>query len=178
MKVRLILLLLLSFTMAFLIGCGGGNTAVSPTSVPMQETAVPADGANQVEAPRATITPETSGATAPGDGYPPPAPPVVDGGYPFPAPAAPSNDAYPLAAGHIWMSRAAGEQCAEVAPLTLSEAVAELQGAGITAQEPHTVNLLVCTACGCPTSLHFWVQVPQESIATAESLGWEVVEQN
>ncbi len=153
------------------VGC---NMAVpqpepAPVTQPTPSLATPATNNQPNTAPRATITP-----AEPATGYPAPAQPAS--GYPAAAEPMPRSEAYPLAAGHVWMIRPAGKQCAETPPLTLAEAITGLKAAGIEPLAPQTANLMVCEACDCPTSLHFWAQIPSDKVKTAESAGWSIRE--
>lgn len=168
MKQTLLILWLLG-TIA--VGC---NTAVpqpepAPVTQPTPALATPATNNQPNTAPRATVTP-----AEPATGYPAPAQPAS--GYPAAAEPMPRSEAYPLAAGYVWMIRPAGKQCAETPPPTLAEAIAELSAAGIEPLAPQTANLMVCEACDCPTSLHFWAQIPEDKVKTAESAGWTIRE--
>ncbi len=176
MRYKSLVFLFFVFVLA-LVGCGGNNPTPEPDATPAeQETeTAPDNSPNQAEPLRATITPESPTGVDPDDSYPAPAP-ALEEGYPS-AMLLPRSEAYPMVTGHTWMIRPAGEQCGETEPLTLSEAVAALQEAGVTVQGPHTASLNVCQACGCPTSLHFWAQVPEASVSTAVNLGWQATEQ-
>lgn len=137
-----------------------------------EETAVP----QEIAAP--TITPPP-----PPESYPaPPPPPANSESYPAapaalpPAPPAGYPDAYPGAEGLVWILRPVGEQCAEAdqnSYADLQEAVAALTAAGLTVGEAEMTELMVCSACGCPTSAHYRVQVDAADVPTAVSLGWE-----
>lgn len=176
MKTKLLWLLALALLLVA-VGCGSRTAPIdsAPAQEGLEGPSTPDAGTAPSNIPRATITP--SGAGDQTESYPAPVPPLVDQGYPPLAQQLPRADAYPAVAGHVWMSRPAGEQCAEVPPQTLDEALSELQGANVEALTPNTANMMVCEACGCPTSLHFWAQIPQEAVKTAESLGWQVIEQ-
>jgi hypothetical protein len=171
-------------------------TAVSCGPSPVDEetpTEIPPDGdggalneAPEAEPgvfPRATLTPPPVGEpiqpeTAPGgdDGYPAPQPPpttTLPEGYDMPTPP-PSLNPYPEATGNlIWILKPLGEQCAET-PATpdLQTAVADMVAFGIPVETSETVDLPVCTACGCPTSTHFRLQIDSGYLGNAEALGW------
>ena len=115
------------------------------------------------------------------EGYPvepAPAPTPIEG-YPAQSLTAPLVEAYPDntgSDGFVWVIRPLGEQCADPDQsqyADLKEAVAGLTAAGITVGEAEMTNLMVCSACGCPTSVHFRIQVETTDVAAAESLGWE-----
>lgn len=171
-------------------------TAVSCGPTPVEEetpTEVPADsdggGLNEApEAdpgvfPRATLTPPPVSEpiepeTAPGseDGYPvPELPPAtaLPEGYVAPTPL-PSLNPYPEATGNlIWILKPVGEQCAET-PTTpdLQTAVADMVAFGISVEASEMTDLPVCSACGCPTSAHFRLQIDSGYLGNAQVLGW------
>jgi hypothetical protein len=69
--------------------------------------------------------------------------------------------------------KAVGEQCAE-APATpdLQTAVADMVAFGIPVVASEVIDLPVCSACGCPTSTHFRMQIDAGYLGNAETLGW------
>lgn len=158
----------------------------SPTDVPTDS-----DGGGLNEAPeadtdvfpRATLTPPPVGEpsqpeTAPGsnEGYPvPELPPAstLPEGYAVPSPP-PSLNPYPEATGNlIWILKPVGEQCAEAPPTPdLQTAVADMIAFGIPVEASEMADLPVCTACGCPTSAHFRLQIDSGYLGNAEVLGW------
>jgi hypothetical protein len=96
------------------------------------------------------------------DGYP--AQPTTDPAAPYPA----ASDA------ETWVIRPAGEQCAEsVAYPTPESAVAQLEEAGVTILAVEEIELIVCEACGCPTSAHYRVLLAGDDLSTAFALGWD-----
>lgn len=153
------------------------------------ETPSDSDGGGLIEAPeaepdifpRSTLTPPPVGEpsepeTAPSSdaGYPAPPPaPTLPEGYEIPTPP-PSLSPYPEATGTlIWILKPVGEQCAET-PATpdLQTAVADLIALGIPVEASEMVDLIVCSACGCPTSAHFRLQIDSGYLGNAEVLGW------
>jgi len=128
--------------------------------------------------PRATAIPagsEADAADALPEGYPaPPTPVDTPEGYPAPPELPPTPDPYP--AGEMkWILRAVGEQCADESENSyadLQEAVASLAAAGIPSTASEMAELMVCTACGCPTSAHFRVQIEAADVSKATTLGW------
>jgi len=130
--------------------------------------------------PRPTTTPtDESGSPptpTPPDGYPPPSElpgKALPEGYPPPT-EAPATDPYP-AGEAIWIIRPVGEQCAEADSNTyvdLQEAVAALSAAGVRVEEAEMVELVVCQACGCPTSTHYRAQIALADLERAAALGW------
>lgn len=171
-------------------------TAVScgPTTVEETPTEVPADSdggalneapeANPDVFPRSTLTPPPVGQpiepeTAPGgeESYPapplPPPPTPLPEGYVVPTPL-PTLNPYPEATGNlIWILKPVGEQCAET-PTTpdLQTAVADMIAFGIPVEASEMTDLIVCEACGCPTSAHFRLQIDSGYLGNAQVLGW------
>ena len=142
------------------------------------------DRSNDVETdvfPRSTITPSAEEVTKPesatgsdANGYPPPPQPSpLPEGYEIPA-ALPTLNPYPEASGQlIWILKPVGEQCAET-PATpdLQTAVADMIAFGIPVEASEMAELDVCTACGCPTSAHFRLQIDSGYLGNAQVLGW------
>ena len=99
------------------------------------------------------------------------------GGYP----AQPTTDPaapYPAAPDEAWVIRPAGEQCADsLAYPTSDSAVAQLEEAGVTILAVEEIELIVCEACGCPTSAHYRVLLADDDLSTAFTLGWDREEQ-
>lgn len=133
--------------------------------------------------PRATLTappvsepiqPESSSGGQ--DGYPAPqlpSPTPPPDGYAGPTPL-PALDPYPAATGTlIWILKPVGEQCADP-PTTpdLQTAVADMVAFGIPVEASEMTDLIVCSACGCPTSAHFRLQIDSGFLGNAELLGW------
>lgn len=153
----------------------GGGLNPAPTS----ETG---SGAETDLFPRATLTPPPAGEltqpeSATGsdtDGYPPPPSPLpLPEGYELPT-AAPTINPYPEATGQlIWILKPVGEQCAET-PATpdLQTAVADMIAFGIPVEASEMTEQEVCTACGCPTSAHFRLQIDSGYLGNAQVLGW------
>jgi hypothetical protein len=116
---------------------------------------------------RPTPTTETVAPTLEGDGYPA-QPQPTDPAAAYPA----AGEAQDLVEG--WVVLPAGEQCADnLAYPTSDTAVAELEAAGLTPLAVEETELLVCEACGCPTSAHYRVLLSPEDMAIALSLGWQ-----
>jgi hypothetical protein len=120
---------------------------------------------------RPTPTTETAAPTqAPADdGYPAdPQPTEPAAAYP----AAGEGEGETLTEG--WIVLPAGTQCEEnLAYPTTDSAVEELENAGITPLAVEETELVVCEACGCPTSAHYRILVSAEDMAIAISLGWQ-----
>ncbi len=132
--------------------------------------------------PSATTIPadtETDSGSALPEGYPaPPTPVDTPEGYPAAPELPPTPDPYP--AGEMtWILQAVGEQCADESENSyadLQEAVASLAAAGIPSTASEMAELMVCAACGCPTSAHFRVQIGAADVSKAISLGWTAEE--
>ena len=104
----------------------------------------------------------------------PPTPVPSPEGYPPPATLIPTIDPYPVGE-MVWLILPVGEQCAEADESIysdLQEAVAGLTAAGVPVKSSEMVELMVCTACGCPTSAHFRVEIDSLNLEKAVSLGW------
>ena len=132
------------------------------------------------------VTPADSGSDSPvddgdepgSDGYPGPSdggypapllPTAIPPGYPAPSPQ-PTLDAYP--GGFAILIRPAGQQCEDPTFADMDAAVAELESAGIKVHEVSRLDMLVCEACGCPTSEHFRVLIDPADLEIAQPLGW------
>ncbi len=123
------------------------------------------DAPEEEEEPIARPTPTTDvvAPTPDSEAYPPARP----------QPTAPA-DGYPAADAQGWVIRPVGEQCADtLAYPTSDSAVADLEAAGVEILAVEETELLVCEACGCPTSAHYRVLVSGEDLPTAYSLGWQ-----
>lgn len=176
---RKLLLFTLSTVLLLVTACAGGG---------VDDTAQPADGEN--EQPSATVPagPESAQPESeedlifePDEGYPAlPTPTPRPEGYPPPPTAVPppssyAGDAYPAPEDTIWVLFPVGEQCAQPEESEyedLSDAVAALTAAGVTVNASEMTDLIVCQACGCPTSAHYRVQIDATQLETAVSLGW------
>ncbi len=134
-------------------------------------------------------TPETEdlleAATAPAESAPPPdapeaypaqptAVPLTEG-YPAPSEPIATIDPYPEAVdGFIWMLLPVGVQCEDDANTytDLQDAVAGLTAVSVQTNQSEITELMVCSACGCPTSAHYRVQVSVADVNAAQALGW------
>jgi hypothetical protein len=92
-------------------------------------------------------------------------------GYPAPPAPLPTFDPYP--GGVAVVVIAAGIQCEDPLFTNLEEALATLEESGLTVLSAEEEELLVCTACNCPTSLHYKVTIPPDELAAALALGWQ-----
>ncbi|MCB8967112.1 MAG: hypothetical protein R3E31_24040 [Chloroflexota bacterium] len=159
---------LMSLILVILTACGA---AVETTATPAAEpTTLPQPNTE----PRATVTP-LGETTDDASGYPaPPTTTPYPEGYVGPD-QSPTVNPYPAKAGFVWMIQAAGIQCeGNMKYNNVEEAVAPLQEAGIAVESSMSMNLAVCEACSCPTSLHFRIQVAEDDVKAAEALGWGV----
>lgn len=148
----------------FLPACGGTTVEATPTTTPPDSTALPQPDI----APRATVTPMDNGYPAA------PVPTPYPEGYAGPDLTVSPLNSYPGKEGLVWMIHAAGEQCNdELTYADLDTAVAALDQAGIVVADQASAEITVCETCGCPTSLHFLVQINEGDVAAAEGLGWE-----
>lgn len=157
--------LLLAILLFALLGCSTPDSEVTPTVTPAREGGeLPTEGDNDLS-PRPTVTPELPVDEALPTGYEiTPVSPVqleTVGGYP---------EEFP----YVWLVKPVGEQCSEEdEPKTsLSSEVSALQDAGAIVSSTGNTYLIVCEACGCPTSEHYRVRVNKEDLELAQSLGW------
>jgi hypothetical protein len=139
---------------------GDGDTGLQPRPTPTT----------------ATLDAQPTQPKPAGSSYPPPQPsptPYPDG---YPAPAVqPTADPYPAQEGSIWILYPVGVQCSDPSEYkyqTEQDVIAALTAVGITVQQITLTELMVCTACDCPTSTHFRVQIPLTDLAKAEALEW------
>lgn len=158
-----------AFMVALVLSACGSGSADDPTSVP---TEVGTDSAPALP----TIAPITPEPGYPGpllpDAYPPPPTPPEATGYPAPPLATPTPYSYPEGTT-FWMRHPAGLQCEEplIYPL-LADAVAALENSGVAVLNSEDVNMMVCEACGCPTSQQYRVQIGANDLESATMLGW------
>lgn len=150
--------------------------AAACVSTPQVNEAQDAEATPQSTEPASALeTPVPTSAMTVLEGYPAPA----TGGYPPPASPLPTSDPYPSVEGFVWVVIPVGEQCADASEnsyASLQESVAALTAAGITVNASAVTDLPVCTACGCPTSAHYRVQIDAESLNDALALGWTQAE--
>lgn len=72
----------------------------------------------------------------------------------------------------FWMLHPAGFQCESPLYETLDQAVSALNADGVTVDSSEVINLMVCQACGCPTSEHYRVSIQAGDYEAAVALGW------
>ncbi len=144
---------------------------VEPTAVPPTEPA---------NSPRPTVTnvPDDSYPTPDADssldGYSLMAVTAVPDDYPV-VEALPTRDSYPDSGEYIWVAIPMGKQCSDAVTYpTERDAEDALVEEGIAVHETKTVDLMVCTACDCPTSTHYLMQILATDEAKAEELGWAI----
>ncbi len=184
--------LLLSFLLISLAACGPSTLepiaepeepTPEPESLPLKEQLE--DGLRVAVTPTSETSSDVEAApAAPAEeAYPIPIPTpiLMEGDYPEPPPPPPpppgGYDAYPEAGSNVWVLFAVGEQCADESRYEdLVTAVADLTAAGITVYESEVVELIVCSACGCPTSAHFRVSIDAAQLSTAQALEWAAEE--
>jgi len=177
--------LFFSILLLALAACGPSTPA--PASEP-EELSTPDQSE---EGLRIAITP--AGGSAGGieaapveEAYPIPVPTpiIIDEDYPAPPTPLPPSlpggyEADPAAEGTVWILFPVGEQCAEAAEsryADLTTAVSELTAVGITVYEAEVTDLIVCSACGCPTSAHYRVSIDAAQWEIAKALEWIVEE--
>jgi len=158
--------ILLSVLLALALGACQSSPALEETEPPPQASESTETPAAAPDAPEGTATPGSYPAQ--------PTASSPESGYPVaPEESAPSS-AYP-AGEPVWMLRPLGEQCADestFAYASLREAVSAIEDAGVNVLSSEMVELMVCQACGCPTSEHYRVQILGEDVQTVRSLGW------
>ena len=156
------------------VACGPAVTndepsADSETEGVLEVVTQPANGP-----PAATLEPAPQ-PDAP-EGYPaqPTAVPITEG-YPAPSEPIATINPYPDAVdGFIWMLLPVGVQCEDDANTytDIQDAVAGLTAVAVHTNQTEITELMVCAACGCPTSAHYRVQVSVEDVGAAQALGW------
>jgi hypothetical protein len=96
----------------------------------------------------------------------------------YPAPQEfPTIDPYPAESSTVWIVHPIGIQCEDAATSKYQseqDVDAGLTAAGITVHEVTTTELIVCSACGCPTSIHYRAEINASDLNKAISLGWEL----
>lgn len=150
-------------------------TACQPA--PESETATPVD--TDTAPGDTTPAPPAATGVAPAEeetpeSYPaPPTPARQTEGYPVQAEPQPQSDPYPAAEGFVWVSLPVGVQCEEGSRYAnLQEAVETLSNEGISVKDAKLSSLPVCTACGCPSSEHYVLQIAQENLDAALEMEW------
>ena len=93
-----------------------------------------------------------------------------DNGYPPPAPTTDIVEAYP-GMEPVWVVQPAGKQCEEY-KVDLATTEATLLNAGIQLLSIELTELIVCSACDCPTSEHYRALIPRSDLEVLLPLGW------
>jgi hypothetical protein len=145
------------------------------------EPEAPAATATSAVAPINTLLPGTSNVaptyTPLPEGYPTLATPRPPSGYPGATDPPLLPPGYPNE-GELWIVRAAGAQCEDALIYPdIESAEAALLDAGVTVLDLELVELMVCSACGCPTSEHYRARINASDLAAALAIQW-TVEQN
>jgi hypothetical protein len=173
MRIRSILLIL--FLSVLLAACQSGQEP-TPTSEPTEEIpdSPPPTLPSLLPAPtrdEAYPAPTIDGAY-PGPDQPTPIPSTtLPAGYPEPPTPLPTIDPYPGGVAVIIIP--AGIQCEDPTFNSLEEAANALDEGGISVLSAEEEELLVCSGCDCPTSLHYKVTIPPEELPAARALGWQ-----
>ncbi|MBE2221548.1 MAG: hypothetical protein IAF02_08415 [Anaerolineae bacterium] len=159
-----------NITLLFLISliisaCGSSISTETRTTNPAQGRPTPTtetQSGDPVEIP------------VPYPGLPPTAIPLPEG---YPAPEEyPTIDPYPVNVGTVWVLYPLGLQCEDTSASKYKseqDAKAGLTAAGINVFDVTTTELMVCAACGCPTSTHYRAEISETHLNKAVSLGWE-----
>jgi hypothetical protein len=95
--------------------------------------------------------------------------------YPSPQ-ELPNIDPYPADANTVWVLIPVGVQCEDAAAgkyRSEQDAKAGLTAAGIIVHDVTTTKLMVCSACGCPTSAHYRAEINETDLDKAISLEWK-----
>ena len=168
--------LVLSFLLLLPVACGPSTIEPvdEPADVPVEEAP---DDALRL-APTATGSGAAAPESAPAEeAYPIPVPsPVpIDEGYPAVPPTSPPPSPYPVTGDPVWVLHPVGEQCSDESIYPdETTAVAALTAAGITVYESEVTELIVCSACGCPTSAHYRISIDSGQLGAARALNWTV----
>jgi hypothetical protein len=158
--------ILFVFILILLLSACGGASEEEPTSESDSATEEAAPALPTVDSP--LIEPGYPGPEEP-VGYPGP---QGEPGYPAPPVSTPAPSSYP-AGTTFWMLHSAGLQCEQ--PLTypeLADALAALENRGVTVIKSEATGMMVCEACGCPTSEHYRVEIDATDLQAAIALGW------
>ena len=118
----------------------------------LEPTVLPAPTKTVIAAPTRSLGNPTPTSA---DAYPIEPAPTNSDAYPALPQPPPTSNAYPVDQ-EVWILHAAGEQCEDgLFYPDLASATSDLEGAGVTVLSAEAVSLMVCTACGCPTSEHY-----------------------
>lgn len=140
------------------------------------ETLPESDDNNQEARPTPTTESPASEPIEQDESYPVSAPTAVPlpEGYPA-AQAIPTYDPYPAGGNTVWVVYPVGIQCEDASASTYKneqEVKSGLTAAGITVHNVTLTELMVCTACDCPTSAHYRAEIEASQLDAAITLGW------
>jgi hypothetical protein len=96
-------------------------------------------------------------------------------GYPAAQEIYPTIDPYPADASTVWLLHPVGVQCEDTSTSKYQseqDVKAGLTAAGFTVYDVTTTDMMVCQACGCPTSIHYRVEINEADLNKAIALGW------
>lgn len=102
-------------------------------------------------------------------------------GYPAAQEIYPTIDPYPADANTVWLVHPVGVQCEDASTSKYQseqDVKAGLTAAGIPVYSVTTTDLMVCQACGCPTSIHYRVEINETNLDKAIALGWTAEQNN
>lgn len=153
-------------------------TACSASISTETRPAIPAENTSQAPRPTPTTDNQPTQPTQPGVPYPGLPPTVIPHpeGYPAAPQQIPAPNPYPADTATVWVLHPVGVQCegaAESKYKDEQDVIAGLTATGITTHDVTTTELMVCTACGCPTSVHYRAEINAADLNKALSLGWE-----
>ena len=165
--------LIILLLVMLLAACGPSNVTPEPTNRP---------ASSEDEQPEGDIVPRpTITATAvPDDAYPAAPTPANTLPEGYPVPEIPVYDPYPgleKEENQAWMIIPAGLQCEDALIFpTEEDAISALEEAGIEVVESQTMELMVTSSCGSPTSTHYLALIDMADQTQAEELGWDFAE--
>lgn len=157
----------------FLFALTACGSSIPTTMAPENES----DSSNQVRpTPTSMNHPvESTALPVPYPGAPATAVPIKEG-YPAAQEIYPTIDPYPVGeSSTVWILHPVGVQCEDSSSSKYQseqDVKAGLTAAGITVNNVATVDLMVCQACGCPTSIHYRAEINESNLDKAIALGW------
>lgn len=167
---------ILSIFLLLLVTVAYGTTACGSSIPTTTRPANESDSSNQAR-PTPTSENQLSEPTklpVPYPGAPATAVPIPED-YPAAQQIYPTIDPYPADGNTVWVLYPVGVQCEDASSgkyKSEQDAEAGLTAAGIIVYDVTTTDLMVCTACGCPTSVHYRVKINETDLNKAVSLGW------
>lgn len=72
-----------------------------------------------------------------------------------------------------WVSHPVAKQCEEVYYPSIDSAKSFLENNKVEVLEIKKMQLMVCAACGCPSSGHYIAKIYLNKIDNAKTLGWK-----